>query len=329
MGISSWKRRLRRLTPDRLINEEGFSVNPVAATLFCGLVLVIVVYTTLEQTGAMARLGQYGPVLPLIIIAWLMYGIYRGFKLLKRRSARLRIKGPLYLRALMNDCLERTCGPLEKRLNKPEISSSAILNDLLLDKMLYVGATDCLRFPMFADKSKAAASKGQPTFRWPVFQTDVEYHKRPLPGEIRQVADMAARSRKDLKPLLERLKAAHQSLCTGCGDILSLLPPDPKKVEKIRSSYRYRPPTPERARRMVLLWKPWPTSRPFAMKTSIPWTGDAMTPSPRKPSLGSVMPWPPIGKPGRPWWMPTNARRANARSKTTVLVFPGTGIFPI
>ncbi|GAB6908146.1 hypothetical protein JCM12296A_39850 [Desulfosarcina cetonica] len=275
-----------------MINEEGFSVNPVAATLFCGLVLVIVVYTTLEQTGAMARLGQYGPVLPLIIIAWLMYGIYRGFKLLKRRSARLRIKGPLYLRALMNDCLERTCGPLEKRLNKPEISSSAILNDLLLDKMLYVGATDCLRFSDVRRQIEGSRLKGTANLSLArFFQTDVEYHKRPLPGEIRQVADMAARSRKDLKPLLERLKAAHQSLCTGCGDILSLLPPDPKKVEKIRSSYRYRPPTPERARRMVFALEtlaylkairhenvnPMDRRRYDAIaEKAIPWIGDAL-----------------------------------------------------
>ena len=65
------------------------------------------------------------------------------------------------------------------------------------------------------------------------------------------MADSVLRSRPDLKPLLARLKEAHQTLCTGTGDILSLLPPDAKKVEKVRSTYRYRPPTPERAQRMV------------------------------------------------------------------------------
>ena len=47
------------------------------------------------------------------------------------------------------------------------------------------------------------------------------------------------------------MKNAHQTLCTGTGNILALLPPDPKKVEKIRATYRYRPPTPQRTRRMV------------------------------------------------------------------------------
>jgi hypothetical protein len=84
------------------------------------------------------------------------------------------------------------------------------------------------------------------------FQTSVEYRKKALPGEIRQVADTVSRSRPDLKDLLERVKTAHQTLCTGTGSILALLPPDANKVETIRSTYRYRPPTPERAQRMVL-----------------------------------------------------------------------------
>ena len=82
------------------------------------------------------------------------------------------------------------------------------------------------------------------------FQTSVEYRKMALPGEIRQVADTVSRSRPDLKDLLERLKNAHQTLCTGTGNVLALLPPDTKRVENIRSTYRYRPPTPERAQRM-------------------------------------------------------------------------------
>ncbi|BBO80515.1 hypothetical protein DSCO28_10810 [Desulfosarcina ovata subsp. sediminis] len=255
LRIAAWRRPPKN---DRhhfcpaLANENGSAVNPVAAALFCGLVLIIVVYTTLDRTGLMVRLGRFGPVLPLLIIAWLMYGIYRGFRLLKQRSARIRIKGPLYLRALMNDCLERTCGPLEKRLNSPEISSAAIFNDILLDKMQDICRTDCLRFSDIRRRIEGSRLKGTANHVLaPFFQTATEYLKRPLPEEIRQVDDMASRSRKDFKPLLQRLKATHQALCTGTGDILSLLPPDPKKVEKIRSSYRYRPPTPERAARMA------------------------------------------------------------------------------
>ena len=59
------------------------------------------------------------------------------------------------------------------------------------------------------------------------------------------------RGRPDLKAALERLRQAHRRLCTGTGDLLSLLPPDDKRVERIRATYRYRPPTPERTRRMA------------------------------------------------------------------------------
>lgn len=227
-------------------------MNPVAATLFFGLVLTIVVYSALDMTGTMTRMGRFGPVLPLIVIIWLMYGIYLGVKRLKRRSARIRIKGPLFMRSLMNDCLERTCGVLERQLNTPEIPSAMILNEILQDRMLHICVTDCQRFSDVRRQIEGSRLKGTDDLELArFFQTAVEYGKQPLPDEIRQVADTVSRRRMDLRDLLGRLKNAHQTLCTGTGDLLALLPPDPKKVEKIRSTYRYRPPTPQRAQRMV------------------------------------------------------------------------------
>ena len=233
-------------------NENGFVVNPVAATLFFGIVLIVVVYSALDLTGTITRMGRFGPVLPLIVIVWLMVGIYVGVKRLKRRAAKIRIKGPLFMRSLMNDCLERTCGVLQRQLDTPEIPSANILNDILLDKMLYICNADCLRFSDIRRRIEGSRLKGSDGLELArFFQTPVEYGKQPLPDEIRQVADTVSRSRTDLKDLLERLKNAHRTLCTGTGDILALLPPDPKKVENIRTTYRYRPPTPQRARRMV------------------------------------------------------------------------------
>lgn len=230
----------------------GFIMNPVAATIFFGVVLIIVVYSILDLTGTLHKLGRYGPVLPLLIIVWLMYGIYQGIKRLKRRAARIRIKGPLFMRSLMNDCLQRTCGILESRLNTPALSSSRILNDILQDKVLHICATDCLHFSEIRRQIEEGGLKGTGGLVLaPLFQTNVEYRKQSLPEEIRQVADTVSRSRTDLHPQLERLSHAHQNLCTGTGNFLTLLPPDPKRVEKIRSTYRYRPPTPERTQRMV------------------------------------------------------------------------------
>lgn len=241
----------QRNRPEAL-NENGFVVNPVAATLFLGLVLTIVVYSALDLTGILTRLGRFGPVLPLIVIAWLMVGIFMGVKRLKRRAAKIRIKGPLFMRSLMNDCLERTCGILQRQLDAPEIPTANILNDILLDKMLHICNTDCLRFSDIRRRIEGSRLKGSPGLELArFFQSPVEYGKQPLPDEIQQVADTVSRSRTDLKNLLERLRNAHQTLCTGTGNILTLLPPDPKKVETIRTTYRYRPPTPQRARRMA------------------------------------------------------------------------------
>lgn len=235
-----------------LSSQAGFIPNPVAATIFLGLILIIIVYSAIEQSGTLNHLGRFGPVLPLLIILWLMYGIYRGLNLMKRHMARVRPKGPLFMRSLMDECLDQTCGRIEMRLNTPEISSSMILDEILQDKVLHICATDCLRFSDVRRQIESSRLKGTDNLQLAyLFMTPVEYHKHPQPDGIQQVADMVVRSRRDLKKLLERLRDAHQKLCTNAGDILTLLPPDPKKVEHLRTTYRYRPPTPERARRMA------------------------------------------------------------------------------
>jgi hypothetical protein len=231
---------------------NGFIVNPVAATIFFGLVLIVVAYSLLDQSGVMDRLGPYGPVLPMLVIVWFLAGIYYGVKRLKRRAAKIRLKGPLFMRALMNDCLRRTCGRLIERLEAPELSSSQILNDILTDKVLFICKTDCLRFSDIRRQIERSNLKGTVDLELAsLFQTPVEYEKQDLPGEIRQVADTVSRSRSDLADLLERIKSAHKTFCTAPAGILSLLPPDEKKADEIRATYRYRPPTRERARRMA------------------------------------------------------------------------------
>jgi hypothetical protein len=227
-------------------------MNPVGASIFFGLVMIIVVYSALDLTGSMTKLGRFGPLLPLLVILWLMYGVYRGVRRLKLRASRIRIKGPLYMRSLMNDCLQRTCGILETRLNTPAISSSRILNDILQDKMLHICAADCLRFSEVRRQIEDSRLKGTTGLVLAkFFQTLAEYRKQALPDEFRQVAETVSRNRTDLKSHLKALTDAYQTLCMSPDNILALLPPDPKKVERIRASYHYRPPTPERAQRMV------------------------------------------------------------------------------
>lgn len=227
-------------------------LNPAAVTIFIGMIVTVVVYSALDLTGFMNKLGQFGPVLPLILILFLMVGVYLGFKQLKRRSPRIRIKGPLYIRSLMNGCLDRTCGVLEKKLKTPHLTSAMIVNDLLQDKMLFICKSDCLRFSDIRQQIEGSRLKGSDDLQLArFFQTEIHYEKQPIPDEMKQTQDTILRSRMDLKDHFERLKDAHRMLCTGNGDLISHLPPDEKKIEQIRTTYRYRPPTKEQARRMA------------------------------------------------------------------------------
>jgi hypothetical protein len=65
-------------TPQHRRQSKRVHVNPVAATLFFGLVLTIVVYSALDLTGTMSQLGPFGAVIPLLVIFWLMVAVSTG-----------------------------------------------------------------------------------------------------------------------------------------------------------------------------------------------------------------------------------------------------------
>jgi hypothetical protein len=227
-------------------------MSPVGAALFSGVLLIVLVYSTLDSTGLASRWGAWGTVFPLPIIGVLMFGIYLGVKRIRQHRLRIGIKDPLYLRSQMNQCLERTCGGLESRLKTPELASAAIFYAILLDKTLHIGATDCLRYSDVRQQIEDSGLKGTGDLMLcRFFQSVEEYREQELPVEIRQVEDLVTRRRTDLQGFLERLKDAHRSLYAGTGDILAMLPPDPKKVDKIRSAYRLSPPSLQCARRMA------------------------------------------------------------------------------
>lgn len=228
------------------------AVNPMAGAAFSGIILIVLVYSTLDLTGAASRMGMWGTVLPAAVIGVLMLGIYFVLKRLKQHRSEMAIKGPRYLRYLMNNCLQRTCGDLETKLTAPETDSAEILNAILLDKMLWIDIKDCLRYAEIRRQITESGLKGTADLALScLLQSADEYREQVLPYEIRQVDDLAARNRTDLQSHLKRLKEAHQALCSGTGDILELLPPDPDKAEKIRASYHFSPPAPPGAQRIA------------------------------------------------------------------------------
>lgn len=227
-------------------------MNPAAGAVFSGVILIVLVYSILDLTGAASQMGFVGTMLPIPLIGALMAGIYLGLKRFKQRKISIGLKGPLYLRSLMKSCLQRTCGNLESMLNSPQFSSATILSAILLDKMFRIGTTDCRRYIDIRRQIEDSGMKGTADLVLSCFfQTVEEYREQELPLEIRRVDELAGRGRTDLQSLLKRLKDAHRRLCTGTGDILSLLPPDPKKAEKIRAGCRFTPPTKQSARRIA------------------------------------------------------------------------------
>jgi hypothetical protein len=227
-------------------------VNPIAGAAFSGIILIVLVYSTLDLTGTASQMGLWSTLLPVPVIGGLMFGIYFVLKRLNQHRTGMAIKGPLFLRYLMKNCLQRTCGDLETKLTALETDSVEILNAILLDKMLWIDIKDCLRYGEIRRQITESGLKGTADLALScLFQSADEYREQVLPYEIRQVDDLAARSRTDLQHHLKRLKEAHQSLCSGTGDILDLLPPDPDKAEKIRASYRYSPPAPLSAQRIA------------------------------------------------------------------------------
>ena len=62
---------------DRMQPSTGrCAVNPVAGAAFSGIILIVLVYSTLDLTGAASRLGLWGTVLPVPLIGGLVIGIY-------------------------------------------------------------------------------------------------------------------------------------------------------------------------------------------------------------------------------------------------------------
>ena len=241
------------LKPVRQLNQVGFITYPLALSVFMGLVLTITVYTILEQLGIIQDLGYWGSFGPFLVIVAFSTGVYLALKHFQNQRYEIGKNDPLFARRLMTDCLERSCTTLDKRLSaRPAISLETIFYEMMEDKIFDIYEKDGLRFPDIRKVIEGCGLQKNTRLGFKsFFHTTEGYSKQPLDPEIQMIDEVVYRKRPDLKEAMEKLKSTHKALHTSIGNYLTLLPPDPKKVEKIRKTYRYRPPGKNQAMRLV------------------------------------------------------------------------------
>ncbi len=235
-----------------LSNDRGFFFSPLAASVFIGLMLIVSVFSVMESYLLLGKIGTWGYAGIFTGILVIVFGLYKGLARLKGRRFKQGSSDPLYLRSLMADCFEKVCAPLEKRLENPSLSSSDILNDILLDKALEIFESDCMRFTDIRRQFEKSRLKlpDHVNFR-DFFTPEKTYDERPLTGEIQQVADAVSRRNSDLSEAFAHLKKAHRELFTSLGDYLNIFSPPQVQVEKLIKSHRYNPPAPDEAQRII------------------------------------------------------------------------------
>lgn len=235
-----------------LHNEKGFFSNPLAVSVFIGLVLVVSVFGLMERYLMLGQMKTWGHAVIFIAILVVAYGFYRGLKKMKGNRFKKGASDPFYMRSLMADCLEKTCAPLEKRLQDPSYSSSAILNEMLLDKILDIYEKDCMRFTDIRMQFEKSGLKKADRVNFKDFFTlKAVYESTPLVGEIRHVADAIARRDVDLPKEFSQLKKAHRDLFTSLGHYLEIFSPSDISISRLIKNHKFKPPDPDQARRIV------------------------------------------------------------------------------
>ncbi len=230
--------------------QDGFTV--MGVTIFAGLVMLVVTFSLLAQYGLLAKIGQGGISLAVILVLLAMAGVHRGMRFIESLRFRTGIKDPLFMRAFMQSCYAGDCGRIEKALADTEKTPFLILNDLLAEKMQGIIQTDALNL---VDVQQRYTASGLKKNSEPVmdryFHTPEAYQKTPLPEELEHIIQAVDTKYPELKPALDSMLAARAHLFTLMGDYLDIMPPSARHFKFIKKTYRYRPPDDETTRRIA------------------------------------------------------------------------------
>ncbi len=230
--------------------QDGFAV--MGATIFTGLVMLVVAFSLLAQYGLLSKLGQGGIGLAVLLIIAGMAGVYKGLRFIQSLHFRTGGKDPMFMRAFMQSCYARDCGRIEKELADRQKTPPLILNDLLAEKVQRIIETDARHL---VDVLELYCKSGLKKNKEPVmdrfFHTPDSYEEAPLPTEIEHIIEAVNTRYPQLEPALEKMLAARAHLFTLMGDYLVLMPPTMHHFKFIKNTYRYNPPDDETTRRIA------------------------------------------------------------------------------
>ena len=224
----------------------------MGATIFAGLVMLVVAFSILAQYGLLAQLGQGGISLAVVLVFAGMAGVYKGLRFIQSLRFRTGAKDPLFMRAFMQSCYDSDCSRIEKVLAEREKTPPLILNELLAENIQRIFQTDA-RY--LVDVCEIYTKSGLKKNREPVmhrfFHTPEAYAKAPLPQEIEHIIQAVTTRYPQLKSELDSMLAARAHLFTLMGDYLVLMPPSTQHFNFIKKTYRYNPPDDETTRRIA------------------------------------------------------------------------------
>jgi hypothetical protein len=230
--------------------QDGFTV--LGATIFAGLIMLVVAFSLLAQYGLLAQIGQSGMGLTVILVIVGMVGVYKGARFIKSLRFRTGIKDPMFMRAFMQSCYAGDCGRIEKALADTEGTPLLILNDLLAEKMQRILQTDALNLVDVQEMyTKSGLKKTSEPEMDRFFHTPEAYEKELLPEEIEHIIQAVTTKYPELMTALDSMLAARAHLFTLMGDYLDIMPPSAHYFKFIKKTYRYRPPDDETTRRIA------------------------------------------------------------------------------
>jgi hypothetical protein len=234
----------------RFCAQDGFTA--MGATIFAGLIMLVVAFSLLAQSGLLTQIGRGGMSLAVILILLGMVGIYKGMCFIKSWRFRSGTKDPMFMRAFMQSCYAGDCGRIEKLLADTDKTPLLILNDLLAEKMQSIFQTDALNL---VDVQEMYAKSGFKKNNKPVmnrfFHTPGSYEEEPLPEEIAHIIQAVTTKFTGLEPALFSMLEARVNLFTLMGDYLDVMPPSTHYFKFIKKTYRYRPPEDNTTRRIA------------------------------------------------------------------------------
>ena len=233
-------------------SRSGLAVNSVVGALFGGLAALVLLFPMVARAELPVQHARWAMVLVGAVCIILMMGIYLLLDHLKRLRFQKGVSSPIYFHALMHQHVQRTCAPLDKRLEAARSAPYPLFREMLGAKLHSIVMQHCRNILEILKKLNQSEFHNANQARLErFFMTPAEYAAAPLPEEIQQVAAMVENGHPHLAPHLKRLKAAHRKLSYVMGDYLTAIPAAPAALRHIRMTMPAAPLKNETTRRIL------------------------------------------------------------------------------